>query len=215
MKTILKSIAVLLTIFATTSGLSQTVSTTTDTRYDFRIGVKAGLNFSNVYDEQNNDYVAENKVGFVGGGFLSIPITKFIGFQPEILYSEKGFKATKNFLGNNYEFTRTSTYLDFPMQLQVKPIPFVTILAGPQFSYLLKTKNDFNGNITTTEEENINKENYKKNIFGFVVGADINVQNFIISGRAGWDISQTDTNGDSTKPRYKNQVLQVTLGYAF
>ncbi|PWA04787.1 porin family protein [Flavobacterium psychrotolerans] len=216
MKTILRSIAVLFTIFATTSGFSQTAGTTSDdTRYDFKIGVKAGLNVSNVYDEQNNDYVAENKVGFVGGGFLSIPITKFVGFQPEILYSEKGFKATKSTILGNYEFTRTSTYLDIPLQLQIKPIPFVTILAGPQFSYLLKTKNDFNGNITSTEEENINSENYKKNIFGFVVGADVNVNNFIISGRAGWDISKTDTNGDSSKPRYKNQVLQVTLGYAF
>lgn len=213
MKTISNSIVVLLTFLISTALFAQ--KTTVDKRKDFRIGVKAGINVSNVYDEENNDYIADNKTGFAAGGFFAIPLGDFLGIQPEIMYSQKGFKATSSTILGDYDFTRTSTYLDIPLQLQIKPLPMLTFLFGPQFSYLLKTKNDFNGNISTTQEEEINSDNYKKNVFGFVAGLDVNIENFVISGRAAWDISKTDTTGDSTKPRYKNQVLQFTVGYAF
>jgi hypothetical protein len=216
MKKTLSTITVLLAILATTGAFAQEINTdSADNREKFRFGVKAGMNVSNVYDEEGSDFVADNTVGFVGGAFFAIPIGKYLGFQPEVLYSQKGFEAKGNTLLGDYNFTRTSTYLDIPLQLQIKPAAFITLLAGPQYSYLLKTKNSINGNTSTTQEEDINSDNYKKNILGFVVGADINLDKFIISGRAGWDISKSDSNGDSTKPRYKNQVLQLTLGYAF
>lgn len=186
-----------------------------DTRENFKFGFKAGFNLANVYDEQDQDFVAENKIGFVGGAFLSIPITKFIGFQPEVLYSQKGFKATGKTILGKYDFERTSTFLDIPLQLQIKPINGITILVGPQYSYLLETKNQFNGSASSVQEAGINDENYKKNIFGFVVGADFNFDMFVIGAKAGWDISKSDSDGNSSNPRYKNQVLQLTLGYAF
>jgi hypothetical protein len=188
---------------------------TSDKRDSFKFGVKAGVNFSNVYDEQGQDFVADGKTGFAAGGFLSIPIGKVIGFQPEVMYSQKGFKATGNLLGFGYNYTRTSSFLDIPLLLQVKPVKGFALVAGPQFSYLLDTKNEFNGSTSTTQEDAINSQNYKKNIFGFVVGADVNFDQLVLSGRVGWDISQSDTDGNSSDPRYKNQVIQLTLGYTF
>ena len=78
-----------------------------------------------------------------------------------------------------------------------------------------KLKNSFNGNTTTSSEATVNVDNYKKNIFGFVIGADIEVDHFLVSARAGWDITKSDANGNSEAPRYKNQVLQLAIGYAF
>ena len=215
MKTVSKKFALMIALFVSAAGFSQEGSTTTDSREELKFGVKAGVNFANVYDEENQDYVAEGKVGFAAGAFVSIPLGKYIGFQPEVMYSQKGFKATGSVLGADYEFERTSSFIDIPLQLQIKPIEQLTLLVGPQFSYLLDTKNKFNGNSTTTEEDAVNDENYKKNIFGFVVGADVNLQDFVISGRAGWDISKSDSDGNDTDPRYKNQVVQLTLGYRF
>jgi len=91
----------------------------------------------------------------------------------------------------------------------------LTFVAGPQFSYLLETKNSFNGSTTSTQEDGINSDNYKKNIYGFVVGADVNIDHLVLSGRAGWDINQSDVDGNTTSPRYKNQVIQLTLGFTF
>ncbi|AWI26642.1 porin family protein [Flavobacterium pallidum] len=194
----------------------QTTTTVDDNRESVRFGVKAGINLSNVYDEQNNDFVADNKVGFAAGAFVAIPIGKVIGFQPEVMYSEKGFKVSGSFLGNDYEYKRTNTYIDIPLQLQFKASPVFSILAGPQFSYLIQTKNNFNdGDFTNEQEEDINGQNYKKNIFGFTVGADFTISNLVISARGAWDISKTDSDGDSSDVNYKNQVLQLTVGYMF
>ena len=215
MKRIVSSVAFGILISFGALAQDKQISPSGDTRENFKFGFKAGLNLSNVYDEQGQDFVAENKIGFVGGAFLSIPITKLIGFQPEVLYSQKGFKATGSTILGKYDFERTSTFLDIPLQLQIKPINGITILVGPQYSYLLETKNQFNGSASSVQEAAINSENYKKNIFGFVVGADFNVDMFVIGAKAGWDISRSDSDGNSSNPRYKNQILQLTLGYAF
>ena len=212
MKMQTKKGALLITLFFATIGFSQTV---TDTRDELKLGIKAGVNYSNVYDEEGQDFVASGKAGFAAGAFVSIPLGKFFGIQPEVMYSQKGYKATGKVLGFNYDYSKTTSYLDVPLLLQIKPIPMLSFVAGPQFSYLLDTKNTFNGSSTTTTEASINSDNYKKNIFGFVLGADVNIDHFLISGRAGWDINKSDAEGNSTAPRYKNQVLQLTVGYTF
>ncbi|WP_395044401.1 porin family protein [Flavobacterium sp.] len=216
MKTVSRKIALTVTLLFASIGFAQDSSIpSSDSREELKFGLKAGVNFSNVYDEENQDYVADGKVGVAAGAFISIPFGKFIGFQPEVMYSQKGFKASGTVLGADYNFIRTTNFIDIPLQLQIKPIEQLTILVGPQFSYLLETKNEFNGTTSTVQEDAINSENYKKNIFGFVVGADINLDKFIISGRAGWDISKSDSDGNDTTPRYKNQVIQLALGYRF
>ena len=212
MKMQTKKGALLITLFFATIGFSQS---TADTRDELKFGIKAGVNYSNVYDEQGQDFVASGKTGFAAGAFVAIPLGKFFGIQPEVMYSQKGYKATGTALGFNYDYSKTTSYVDVPLLLQIKPIPMLTFVAGPQFSYLLDTKYSFNGNTTTTTEANVNSDNYKKNIFGFVVGADVNIDHFLISGRAGWDINKSDAEGNSTAPRYKNQVLQLTVGYIF
>src|SRR5674476_584547 len=69
------------------------------------IGVKAGLNYSNVYDSQGQEYTADGKIGLAGGAFVSIPITPLLGIQPELLFSQKGFQATGSVLGSDISFT--------------------------------------------------------------------------------------------------------------
>ncbi|WNM18359.1 porin family protein [Flavobacterium capsici] len=214
MKTVTSRIGLVIVLFLTTICYSQETKIDNDDRDQMRFGFKAGVNFSNVYDEEGNNFVADGKTGLAAGVFLSVPFGKVIGFQPELIYSQKGFKATGSVLGFDYDYKRTTTYLDIPLLLQIKPSSNFTLLAGPQFSYLLETKNEFNNTSNTVEEE-INGDNYKKNIFGFVVGADVNLDQFVIGGRLGWDISKSDSDGNSDSPRYKNQVIQLTLGYRF
>lgn len=213
MKNVTKKAATLMVLIMTTISFAQEKSDTDD-RDKLKFGIKAGLNFSNVYDEEGEDFVADGKTGFAAGAFVSIPLGKVFGIQPEVMYSQKGFKGNGSFLGLDYDYKRTSTYLDIPLLLQIKPSKYLTLLAGPQFSYLLETKNEFNNTSSTTEEE-INSDNYKKGIIGAVVGADFNYENFVLGTRFGWDLNQSDADGNTDAPRYKNQVVQVTLGYRF
>lgn len=179
-----------------------------------RIGVRAGLNYSNVWDEEGQDFVADSKAGFVGGGFLGIPIGKFLGIQPEVLYSQKGFMGSGSLAGGTYSYTKTTTFLDVPLQVQFKPIRFVTILAGPQFSFLMRENitYTFNGNSDEQEQE-FQNDNIRKNILGFVGGVDVNLFQFVVSGRVCWDLQNNKGDGTSSTPRYRNQWVQLTLGF--
>lgn len=216
MKKIIKTSILLFAMAVSTTAFAQdgTTTSSTDTRENFKFGVKAGINISNVYDEEGEDFVADGKVGFAGGVFFSIPLGKFVGLQPEILYSEKGFKAEGSILGVNYDFKRKTSHLDIPVHFQIKPTENLSILVGPQFSYLLETRNEL-GNFSGGMEEEINEDNYKKGVFGLSAGVDFNIENFVISARGSWDLSKTNKDGEESDLRYKNQVIQFTVGYTF
>lgn len=187
----------------------------TDFREDLRLGVKAGLNYSNVYDSRTADFEADSKFGFVGGAFMSIPMGKYFGLQPEILFSQKGFKGTGSLFGSEYKFTRTTSYIDLPLQLAFKPSEFITLLAGPQYSYLLSQKDVFsNSSVSFSQEQEFKDQDVRKNIFGFVVGLEVNLKKVILGTRLGWDIRNNHGDGTSNIPRYKNAWFQGTIGYA-
>lgn len=187
-----------------------------DSRSQFQVGIKAGANYANVYDSEGEDFRADGKLGFAGGVFVSIPIGNLFGIQPEILFSQKGFKAEGTLLGTNYGLTRTTSFIDVPLYLAVKPLPAVTILAGPQFSYLMKRKDEFNTAIGTAEQiEEFKNDNIRKNILGAALGVDINVSQLVVGARAGWDLSTNNGDGTSQTPRYKNAWVQATIGFRF
>jgi len=187
-----------------------------DVRDKLIFGAKLGANYSNVYDEAGEDFVANAKLGAALGAYLSIPIGKYIGVQPEVLLSQKGFQATGRILGNTYNFTRTTTYLDVPVLFAFKPSEFFTLVAGPQYSYLLIQKDVFkNASTSIEQEQEFVNDNIRKNTFCVTGGADINIKHIVISARAGWDIQNNNGNGTSTTPRYKNVWYQATVGYRF
>ena len=202
--------------FVTVSLTKVNAQSSTDTRENLSFGLKLGTNYSNVYDSDDDDLVADGKFGFAAGAFVSIPFNKFVGIQPEVMFSQKGFKSSGSFLGSNYEVTRTSNFIDVPVLLAVKPVEEVTILFGPQFSYLMSQKDKFKGGgINTSQQEDFENDDLTRNIFGLTGGADINVDNFVLGLRAGWDLKRNDGDGDSTTPRYKNVYYQATVGYRF
>lgn len=180
-----------------------------DLREKLTLGVKAGVNLANVYDMKGQNFNNTAKFGLAAGAFISIPFGKYVGIQPEVLYSQKGFKAT-GMLGG--ELTRTTNYLDVPLYIALKPSPVITLLAGPQYSYLLKGKYDYKSNLISGEFAN---DNVRKNMFGLAGGIDFNLDNLVISGRAGWDLKENNKNGTTTTPRYKNVWFQATFGFRF
>jgi hypothetical protein len=206
----LKTISTVLLLAFCTTVLAQ------DSRDAVHGGLKIGLNNSNVYDEDGEQFVANGKLGIAFGGFVAIPIGKIVGFQPEIMFSQKGFDGSGQIAGNNYSFTRTSNFLDVPLQLQIKPSSKISILGGVVYSYLLSTKDVFsNSQITMTDEDQIRNGNIRKNIMGLTLGTDINLSPIVISGRLGWDMISNHGDGTSNSPRYKNQWAQVTVGFLF
>jgi outer membrane protein with beta-barrel domain len=197
--------------FITVNGYAQD-----DDREKIHIGAKIGMNYANVYDSQGEEFDADPKFGLAAGAFLSIPIGTYFGIQPELMFSQKGFKATGTVLGAEYKFTRTTNYLDIPIYLALKPSSFLTIVAGPQFSYLMSRKDKFESSFLNTEQEDeFENENIRKNTLGVSLGLDININHFVIGARAAWDLQDNKGDGTSSTPRYKNTWLQATVGFRF
>lgn len=185
-----------------------------DRRENLEFGFKAGLNASNVWDENGEDFTADTKVGLAGGVFFGIPIGAFIGVQPEILISQKGFQGSGTLLGFPYSFKRTTTFIDVPLQFQLKPSEFITILAGPQLSFLMNQKDVYTfGSNSSEQEQQFDNDNIRKNILGFVVGLDVIVYSVVVSARGAWDFQTNNGDGTSSTPRYKNQWVQLTVGF--
>jgi hypothetical protein len=177
-------------------------------------GFKGGFNFSNVYDESKNNFIADGKTGGVGGAFIAIPFGDFIGFQPEILLAQKGFKGAGIIGTDVYNLERTTTHLDIPLQLQLKPFSWLSMLAGVQYSYLLRQRDEFTqGNEFETIHQEFNNDDIRRNLLGVVMGGDLNFWHVVFSGRAGWDLLANHGDGNSTTPQYKNLWFQMTIGY--
>jgi hypothetical protein len=211
MKNMKKILIMILAIFSI-AYQSRAQDSGSDSREKLQVGFKLGLNYSNVYDEQGDNFTADGKFGFVTGAFLSIPIGKYLGVQPEILFSQKGYQANGSILGISYTYSRTLNYIDVPLLVQLKPSPFVSLVAGPQFSYLIKQQDKFEN---TIQEQDFNNDNIRKNILGVVGGFDINPNHFVFSARVGWDVTNNNGDGTSTNPRYKNVWYQTTIGFRF
>lgn len=212
----MKKAIIMIALISISINNSSAQSMSTDNREKLFFGIKIGANYSNVYDSEGEDFVADGKFGLAGGAFVSIPLGKFIGIQPEVLFSQKGFKSSGTFLGTDYETTRTTDYIDIPLLFAIKPIPNVTVLFGPQYSYLLKQKDEFTGgSLSSIQEEEFTNDNIRKNTFSLVVGGDINFENLVLGLRGSWDLKNNNGDGTSTTPRYKNVWYQASVGYRF
>lgn len=187
-----------------------------DHRDKFIFGAKVGTNYSNVYNTNGESFVADAKFGLAFGAFMAIPLNEMVGIQPEFLFSRKGFQGSGALLGSNYSMTRTTTFIDVPVYLAIKPIPFITLLAGPQYSYLIKQKDVFTNSMTSyQQEQEFQNDNIRKNILGFSFGADFGIDQMLIGLRYGFDVQSNKGDGTSSTPNYKNVWYQATIGYRF
>jgi len=185
-----------------------------DNREKFQFGLKIGGSYSNVYDSEGEQFNADPKAGLTGGAFLIFPVGKYLGIQPEVMLTQKGFKGNGTLLGSPYSFKRTTTFLEVPILFAFKPSEFLTLLFGPQFSYLLNQKDKFTSSIVNSNQEReFERDNIRKNILGIAAGVDINLKKIVVSGRIGWDAQNNKGDGTSSTPRYKNVCSQITLGY--
>jgi len=86
-----KTIIIITTIITSMVNIGKAQETADiDDRGKLAFGLKAGVNRSNVYDASGQNFIANPKMGFAGGVFLGIPIGKYFGVQPEVLFSQKG-----------------------------------------------------------------------------------------------------------------------------
>ncbi len=182
-----------------------------------RIGFKGGISIATVIKSNDNNFSSNPLFGFNGGGVLQLPLGHIIALQPELLFSQKGYRASGTSLLGDYDYRRYLNFLDIPLLVRINASKKFGIVAGPQYSYLLSTHTNFkSGDASYKQTVNNENDNICKNIFGGVIGADINLDdNFFLYSRYTIDFKNNNGDGTSSTPAYKNQVIQVGLGILF
>ena len=187
-----------------------------DARTEIQFGVKTGVNLSIIYDEEGNQILPDPKFGFVAGIWLGIPFGRYLGLQPELLYSQKGYLARGTVLNLDYSYTQSTDYIDIPVHLQFKPTSSIVLLAGPQYSKLVSRTDEFGqGTITSVQKREISNNTIRSDVWGLSTGMDFTVEHLVLSVRACLDLQRNRGDGTSINPSYKNAWIQSTIGYRF
>lgn len=183
------------------------VSFQTFSQVQVALGIKGGLNFAKIDGSSSLGDNYKNRTGYHGGAFLLIKIAK-IGIQPEVIFSKQG---------SNYDFSSSNVeanydYINVPIIIKLYLVAGLNLQVGPQFGFLtageLKTTA---GSISTTADA---KKYYSGADISAALGAGWDLPfGLTIDGRYNLGIKNNQSSDASLAPDYKNQVIQISLGY--
>ncbi|MBW6491976.1 MAG: PorT family protein [Lentimicrobium sp.] len=112
------------------------------------IGIKGGLNYYNISNDNNLKY--DNKLGYHIGLLGHIHINQSFAVQPEIVFSTQGAKYKVDNVTTNYNLS----YINVPVLFQYMFDNGLRLQAGPQAGLLLAAKSK-NGSTTIDNKENL------------------------------------------------------------
>jgi hypothetical protein len=174
-----------------------------------KIGIKGGLNFANVSNSAGIS--ADNRTGYMLGGYISPKPKKLFGFRSEIILSRQGYDYKTN--------TNTGTVnLDYILLPQLITLNFTKKLqlhAGTQLGFLLNATVDSTGDNTGSLVDY-----FKKFTYGVVGGVEVSpLFGFFIGGRVNVSLNNINKGSGTGSPNYipkldvRNNVVQVYLGW--
>lgn len=179
-----------------------------------KFGIVGGVNVSNIINTNDANFSTGTRAGLNAGVSLQVPISYPFSFEPELLYSGKGYSA----ITPTGQFSQRTNWIDLPLLLKVNVVPGFNFVAGPQVSFLLSTQNTFNNGYSTTTQDVYNKatDGYNKTLIGGVFGVGFEVSpNVELRARYNIDLQKTTINGVSDIPQYNNQVWQFGVAVKF
>jgi hypothetical protein len=168
----------------------------------FHFGAKGGVNMNKIAGRSFND---EFDYGFTLGGFAELNFTKKWGIQPELLWNQYKTKTSSSIddiyqqglIGQDI----TLNYISIPILLSYRPIPILSLQAGPQFGILVNQTQQFVYNV---------QDAFKKGDFSLLFGAQVNLAAFKAGLR--YYIGLNNINDIDNADQWKNQGIQAYIG---
>jgi len=179
-----------------------------------KFGIVGGVNVSNIVNINDQNFSTGTRAGLNAGVSLEVPIRYPFSFEPELLYSAKGYSAITSY----GQFSQRTNWIDLPLLFKMKVVPGFNFVVGPQVSFLLSTQNSFNNGYSITTQDVYNKatDGYNKTLIGGVFGVGFEVSpNVELRARYNIDLQSTSINGVSDIPQYNNQVWQFGVAIKF
>jgi hypothetical protein len=174
---------------------------------DVMIGVKGGLNFSDLnIDDDSEEIETESKSGLVLGVFADIGLGDMFSVRPEGLYSEKGFELA----GGDAELSLN--YIEVPVLLvakfgdsDIRPLVF----AGPVIGFESKCEiSGSEGGVTVEADCDADPDDpieTESTDFGAAIGGGIEYDagsfTLLLDGRYTLGLRDVDAGSSSSKNR--------------
>jgi opacity protein-like surface antigen len=165
-----------------------------------KFGIKGGVNYAN----QNGSSITVNSTNYddtssitsYHAGFIAeVKLTDGFSIQPELLYSTQG--AT--YKNAATEIKNELGYLAIPVVAKISLNKTVSLDLGPQASFLLSERNNFDYKNAETFE------------FAAVGGLSFNItKSFFLQARYVLGLTEA-----SKEAKVKNSALQVSAGFTF
>jgi hypothetical protein len=164
-------------------------------------GIKAGYNLSSVIIDGASQPTKLH--GFHIGIYGESYIGKYLSVQPEILYSQQGYKITDE----DGTFTQKIDYINIPLMLKIYPVKSFFLEVGPQVGFSISHKETYE---TARIFGNTSNELAPSSFdWGANLGAGFKSDAGLSFG-ARYHIGQKDIY-DKNKP--KNEVWQLYIGF--
>jgi hypothetical protein len=172
---------------------------------DVSFGLKGGINFSNA---SRVDIESKSVTSFHIGGVMEALYNDKIAIQPEIVYSAQGFTYSEDSEMRNI----TLAYINVPIMVKYYLTKGFAIEAGPQIGFLnsAKLKSTRNGENTELDI----KDGLRSNDLCFNIGIGLLLDNGL-NFNARYCYGITNIANRLTDEKFKNRVVQLSIGYMF
>lgn len=169
-------------------------------------GVKGGLNIATLNDVQNVD----TKRGLLAGAFVNVSIPNHpLSLQPELLYTQKGVKAS----GGGFSSSIRLNYIEVPLLFNFsfpKTGHLRTgVFIGPYLGFNINAEGTITGDGNSSSGSI--DESIKDTDFGFVVGGGLGLNVFQLEVRYGAGLTKVFEDNSSGK----NGVVSLVTGIKF
>ena len=166
------------------------------------VGVKAGANLQKIEAVPFKDKFT---FGYQAGVYAIVGLTSKVRVQPEVLFSTVNADTATQF-STVYGFKQTDkikiNYIDIPILLNIKFLPFLTLQAGPQFSVLL----DKNESLLKNGQRAFKEGNIAAALGLQLKFSKINIYSRYVAGL-------NNINDVGTNDKWKSRNIQIGIGY--
>lgn len=165
----------------------------------FELGGKVGANLGKIDGQSFKDGY---NFGYALGGYVVFGISKTIGIQPELLFSQTNttYKDSSDVIITKPKDVHLN-YLNIPILLNINASKLLTLQVGPQFSIL------------TNKDQSLGNEvgnAFKGGDFAAVLGAQLNFGLLKVYGR--YNIGLSNISDITKSDSWKNQAIQFGVG---
>ena len=180
------------------SGVIATMNAQDSTVHKSNGGIKGGYNLAAV--SFDGDGETEQQHGFHIGVYGESFISESFSIQPELMYSQQGYKITNS----SGTFTQKLDYINLPLMLKAYPSKNFFLEAGPQIGLAVSHKEEYEGLFNGSQQYDPNNFDWGMN-FGGGFKTDSGIS---LGVRYHLGLGDLYDEGKA-----QNRVLQFSLGF--